>query len=274
MLAAEVEIIKKLAGVEEDRISFSDDGFMSRGYVIDGGRLVFKFKKRPDTTYVHEAQNLDYLNKQSLGVNLQSVAFKTEDNSYLGIYGVPGISLEQYALNDASRIAIGRQLGEFLWKLHSLKPETEIVYPLEELIEVWQDRYAKARKTLEKYLNAAELADIDALMTREMPNTLRGLGEKRVFSHADLGDGNIFIDSGGKVGVIDFNESGYIDEASDFMDITDNELCAVMLDTYGADENLRKKVEMQRRIRPIFVLDVYADRDEATVQKLISQIKC
>lgn len=273
MLAAEVEIIKKLAGVEEDRISFSDDGFMSRGYVIDGGRLVFKFKKRPDTTYVHEAQNLDYLNKQSLGVNLQSVAFKTEDNSYLGIYGVPGISLEQYALNDASRIAIGRQLGEFLWKLHSLKPETEIVYPLEELIEVWQDRYAKARKTLEKYLNAAELADIDALMTREMPNTLRGLGEKRVFSHADLGDGNIFIDSGGKVGVIDFNESGYIDEASDFMDITDNELCSVMLDTYGADENLRKKVEMQRRIRPIFVLDVYADRDEAAVQKLINQIK-
>lgn len=273
MLTAEVEIIKKLTGVEENRISFSDDGFMSRGYVIDGGRLVFKFKKRPDTTYVHEAKNLDYLNKQSLGVNLQSVAFKAEDNSYLGIYGVPGVSLEQYALNDASRIAIGRQLGEFLRKLHSLKPETEIVYPLDELIEVWQDRYAKARKTLAKYLDAEELADIDALMIREMPNTLRELGEKRVFSHADLGDGNIFIDSDGKVGVIDFNESGFIDEASDFMDITDNELCAVMLDTYGADENLRKKVEMQRRIRPMFVLDVYADRDEDTVQKLIQQVR-
>lgn len=118
-----------------------------------------------------------------------------------------------------------------------------------------------------------KLADIDALITREMPDMLRGLGEKRVFPHADLGDGNIFIDGGGKVGVIDFNESGYIDEASDFMDITDNDLCAVMLDTYGADENLRKKVEMQRRIRPIFVLDVYAERDEDTVQKLIQQIR-
>lgn len=272
-MTSEVEIIKKLTGVEENRISFRDDGFMSRGYVIDGGRLVFKFKKRPDTTYVHEAKNLDYLNKQSLGVNLQSVAFKAEDNSYLGIYGVPGVSLEQYALTDASRITIGRQLGKFLRKLHSLKPETGIVYPLDELIEVWQDRYAKARKTLEKYLNASELADIDELMTREMPNTLRELGEKRVFSHADLGDANIFIDSDGSVGVIDFNESGYIDEASDFMDITDNELCAVMLDTYGADENLRKKVEMQRRIRPIFVLDVYSERDEETVQKLIRQIR-
>ena len=46
-----------------------------------------------------------------------------------------------------------------------------------------------------------------------------------------------------------------------------------MLDTYGAGENLRKKVEIQRRIRPIFVLDVYADRDKETVQKFIRQIR-
>lgn len=273
LLTTEIEIIKNLAGVEENRIRFSDDGFMSRGYVIDEGRLVFKFKKRSDTTYVYEAQNLDYLNQQNLGVHLQSVAFKTEDNSYLGIYGVPGISLEQYAMNDASRIAIGRQLGEFLRKLHLLEPKTEIVYPLNDLIGVWQARYSKAKKTLAKYFDAEELAYIDTLMMWEMPNTLRELGEKRVFSHADLGDGNIFIDSDGRVGIIDFNESGYIDEASDFMDITDNNLCAIMLDTYGADENLRKKVEMQRRIRPIFVLDVYADRDENTVQKMIQQIR-
>ena len=273
LLTAEIEIIKDLVGVEEKQIRFSDDGFMSRGYVIDEGRLVFKFKKHPDTTYVYEAQNLDYLNQQNLGVHLQRAAFKPEDNSYLGIYGVPGISLEQYPLDEASRIAIGRQLGEFLRILHSLKPKTELVYPLNDLIRVWQTRYEKAKKTLTKYFKAEELAYIDTLMMKEMPSTLRELGEKRVFSHADLGDGNIFIDSDGKVGIIDFNESGYIDEASDFMDITDNRLCSIMLDVYEADETLRKKVEMQRRIRPIFVLDVYADRDEDTVQKMIRQIR-
>ena len=273
LLTAEIEIIKDLVGVEEKQIRFSDDGFMSRGYVIDEGRLVFKFKKHPDTTYVYEAQNLDYLNQQNLGVHLQRAAFKPEDNSYLGIYGVPGISLERYPLDEASRIAIGRQLGEFLRILHSLKPKTELVYPLNDLIRVWQTRYEKAKKTLTKYFKAEELAYIDTLMMKEMPSTLRELGEKRVFSHADLGDGNIFIDSDGKVGIIDFNESGYIDEASDFMDITDNRLCSIMLDVYEADETLRKKVEMQRRIRPIFVLDVYADRDEDTVQKMIRQIR-
>lgn len=273
MYTAEMEIIQSLAGVAENLISLRDDGFMSRGYVIDDGRLVFKFKKRPDTTYVYEAQNLDELNRQDLGVHLQRVAYKAEDDSYLGVYGVPGISLEQYPLDGAARAAIGRQLGEFLQKLHALKPKTKLVYPLDDLIGIWQKRYRKAKKTLAKHFDAEDLARIDTLMMREMPDTLQTLGEKRVFSHADLGDGNILIDRDGKVGVIDFSESGFIDEASDFMDITDPALCAVMLDTYGADANLRKKVEMQRWIRPIFVLDVYADRDKAAVQRLIRQIR-
>lgn len=273
VIAAEIEIIKKLTGVDESRICFSDDGFLSRGYVIDGGRLVFKFKKNSDVTYVDEIRNLDYLNKQNLGIHLQKVAFKAEDDSYLGIYGVSGVSLEGCGINDTLRISIGRQLGEFLKKLHALEPKTETVYTLESLIKAWQARYAEAKKTLIKYFDSAELARIDALMMREMPDTLRGLGEKRVFSHADLGNENVFVDCEGKIGIIDFNESGYIDEASDFMDITDDRLCSVMLDTYGADENLRKKVEMQRRIRPIFVLDVYADRDDHTVQNLVRQIR-
>lgn len=273
MVTTEIEIIKKLIGVDDDQIRFSDDGFLSRGYVIDGGRLVFKFKKHPDVTYTHEIRNLDYLNQQNLGINLQSVAYKTDDDNYLGIYGVSGVSLEQCEINDTLRSSVGRQLGEFLRKLHKLEPKTEIVYPLEDLIKAWQARYAKAKKTLVKYFNTSELTRIDTLMMQKMPNTLWNLGENRVFSHADLGDGNVFVDNDGKVGVIDFNESGYIDEASDFMDITDDRLCSVMLNTYGADENLRKKVEMQRRIRPIFVLDVYADRDENTVQQFIRQIR-
>lgn len=273
MVTAELETIKNLTGVEESHICFRDDGFMSRGYIIDGGRLVFKFKKRPDTTYVYEMQNLHYLNQQNLGVHLQRVAFTADDDSYLGLYGVPGLSLEQYTMDDVSYRTIGQQLGEFLRKLHALKPKMTTVYPLSELIRAWQARYAKAKKTLIKYLDAEEMVYIDRLMTREMPDILQKRGENRVFSHADLGDGNVLIDNQGTVGIIDFNESGYIDEAADFMDITDDNLCSVMLDSYGADENLRKKVAIQRRIRPIFVLDVYADRGEDTIQPIVRQIK-
>lgn len=272
-IAKELEIITNMTGVKESQIHFSDDGFLSRGYVIDGGRLVFKFKKLPHVTYVDEIRNLNYLNQQSLGVNLQSVAFQADDDSYLGIYGVSGVSLEQCQMNDALRVSAGRQLGEFLRKLHALKPKTETVYPLEGLIKAWQNRYAKAKSTLVRYFDATELTRIDTLMMCEMPDALRRYGEKIVFSHADLGDGNIFIDKNGKIGIIDFNDSGYIDEASDFMDITDDGLCLVMLDAYGADENLRRKVKMQRKIRPVFVLDVYADRGEDAIQRLVRQIR-
>ena len=100
LITKEVEIIKKLTGVDNDKIHLSDDGFLSRGYVIEKGRLVFKFRKYPDVTYTHEIRNLDYLNQHDMGVNLQSVAFQTDDDSYLGIYGVSGLSLEQCEIND------------------------------------------------------------------------------------------------------------------------------------------------------------------------------
>lgn len=66
-----------------------------------------------------------------------------------------------------------------------------------------------------------------------------------VYSHGDLGDGNIFVDDGGKVGIIDFSEMCYFDEAGDFMDVSNEELRAAMLDAYGADDALRKKVRLR-----------------------------
>ena len=71
-----------------------------------------------------------------------------------------------------------------------------------------------------------------------VPEKLSSLGEKMVFSHGDLGMGNIFVDNGDKIGIIDFSESVYLDEAADFMDIEDDGLCEEVLQSYGADENL------------------------------------
>lgn len=271
--AEEIKIVQSLTGLPEDRIELHNDGFLSRGYVIDNGRLVFKFGKRPDVSYADEIRSLEYLAGQDLGVNMQRVAFLPPDGSWLGLHGVPGISLAETALDDAGREHIGRQLGQFLRKLHSLAPPDAKVVSLENLISAWQNRYAAARKTLEDHFSSGELARIDRLMMREMPNTLRRLGDKRVLSHADLGDGNILIDEHGRLGVIDVSGCAYMDEASDFMDVSDDALCSVMLHAYGADDVLRAKVEMQRRIRPIFVLDVYANRGEEAVRDFVQQIR-
>lgn len=41
----ELQIIEQLTGASSDQNKLADDGFWSRGYVIDNGRIVFKFKK-------------------------------------------------------------------------------------------------------------------------------------------------------------------------------------------------------------------------------------
>lgn len=43
----ELQIIEQLTGTPAERIRLADDGFWSRGYIIDDGHIVFKFKNRP-----------------------------------------------------------------------------------------------------------------------------------------------------------------------------------------------------------------------------------
>ncbi len=82
------------------------------------------------------------------------------------------------------------------------------------------------------------------------------------------------MDQDGKVGVIDFNETCYLDEAADFMDVNDNKLCVEMLNHYGGNEILREKVMIRRMLRPLIVFGNYAKRgDKRKVNKLVRQIR-
>ena len=111
-------------------------------------------------------------------------------------------------------------------------------------------------------------------MTEEMPSQLKMLGENLVLSHGDLGGGNLLVDDQGKVGIIDFSEMLCLDEAADFMDTRDDDICQAMLDAYGAGGNLRRKVFIRRLIRPIFVIGTYAfDERKKETDLLAEQIR-
>lgn len=40
------DIIEKLTGRSKEEILFSDNGFLSYGYIIGDGEIIFKFKKK------------------------------------------------------------------------------------------------------------------------------------------------------------------------------------------------------------------------------------
>lgn len=269
----ETDMVMRLTGAEEWRITRSDDGFLSRGYVIDGGRTVFKFRKRPDAVYDSEIRILNELQKLELDINLQSVGWTAADGSYLGLHGVLGQSLERMLPTMEQKQGIGRQLGDFLRQLHAAAPEDMPVCSLADEIAAWQRRFLAGREIFETHFTPGETARMTAFVMDGVPEVLTGLGEKLMFSHGDLGDGNIYIDENGRVGVIDFNESGYLDEAADFMDIMDTDICAVMLDRYGADETLRRKVRIRRAVRPMFVIGIYAELGEAAIEPFLRQLR-
>lgn len=269
----QLEIIHSLIG-ENDNIKIKEDGFLSRGFVIDNGRLVIKFPRRQDVDYKTEIDNLNYINLLDLGISLQKVAFTSQTNEYLGVYGVLGSSLERLTLNQKEQKQVGEKLGKFLKKLHSVTNHTGKPCLPKDEIEAWQSRVKFIDDFLTQTFSKEEKQIIDKLMFDYLPNKLNKLGEKLVFSHGDLGDGNIFVDENEDVGVIDFNESGLLDEAADFMDVSSDVIRDSMLLAYGADETLKEKVELRRDIRPLIVLKPYLIRgEESVISNLVTSVK-
>lgn len=269
----QLNIIKSLIG-ENHKIKVKEDGFISRGFVVDNGKLVFKFPRRADVSYETEINNLNYINSLDLGVNLQKVAYSSQTNEYLGIYGVIGNSLEEVKLSENEQREVGKLLGIFLKKLHQIKGHNGMPCSLTDEIEAWQNRVKFINDFIVKTFSKKEQETINALMFEYMPNKLNKLGEKLVFSHGDLGDGNVFVDDKIKVGVIDFNESGLLDEAADFMDISSDIIREEMLNAYGATKDLREKVEIRRDIRSLIVLKPYLTRNNPQViSNLVENIR-
>lgn len=268
----ELQTIEQLTGVLPTQIKLADDGFWSRGYVIDNGRIVFKFKKSPEVKYEPEIKALEFVNSLNLGINTQKVGWVSPDDSYLGIYGAVGRSLD--TLPNPDYQSIGSQLASVLHKLHQAHPEDAEVFTLDKELAAWQERYQKSHDRFLDYFSEEEIARLDEFVFETIPAKLKELGENIVYSHGDLGDGNIFVNDDGKVGIIDFSEMCYFDEAGDFMDVSSEELRTAMLDAYGADKTLREKVRLRVLVRPLIVFGDYARRgDTEQVEQLIAKIK-
>jgi aminoglycoside phosphotransferase len=273
MINEELQIVSNLTSVAPENIKYSDNGFLSRGYIIDNGRIVFKFKKQPDVSYKNEIKMLNFVNSLNLNINLQKVGWTSEDDSYLGIYGVIGRSLESIELTDDDRKNYGKQIGLFLQKMHSVKYEDAEKLNVNEEIKAWQKRFEKSKDLLSCYFKDEEIEKMNNFVYLTAPARLSSLGENMVFSHGDLGMGNIFVDDNDKIGIIDFSESVYLDEAADFMDIEDDRLCQEVLNAYNADNILREKVAIRRTFRPMFVIGTYRDRPENEIMRFVNKIR-
>jgi aminoglycoside phosphotransferase len=273
MITQEVETIEKLLGSNHE-IVFSDAGHMSRGYIVDDGRIVFKFPRSLGVSYDNEIRVLNAVNALTTDIGLQRVGWAAQNSGYLGLYGVIGKAIKNLELSPAQKRNIGERIGCFLRALHSLEVPGAPVYPLVDEIKTLQERYIQHKDFTDANMTAIECARLHELMMEEAPSTLMKLGDDRVFAHGDLSGNNIFLDKSGNVGLIDFSESGYLDRAADFMDIGDGEISEAMLGAYGADDTLVQKISIRQRIRPAAILVYYRQKDDyAGSMKTVEKIR-
>ena len=243
----EFEIVKRLTGVNElNRIKINEVGWTSRVYIIDGGKIVFKFprsaKFREECKY--EVTALKLIKEQKFSVNIPILKWTTDDNSYFGFYGVEGEPLREVVdgLSEQQKIEIGTNIGKFLRQLHDIKNYGDVKsQTLEEQVLEYQSWYQKDRDLLKAYFSETELKKLDDFFAIEVPKCMVGTGEL-VFCHGDLDYNNTLINSKNQVGIIDFGDARLYDRSQDFRGIDDEILREAMIKAYGGGEIISKAV--------------------------------
>jgi aminoglycoside phosphotransferase (APT) family kinase protein len=241
----ELEIVKRLTGVvDESRIEINEIGWTSRVYIIDGGKIVFKFPR--DAKFRDECKRevtaLNLIKEQNFNLSVPVLNWTSEDNSYFGFYGVEGKPLREAVdgLNDEQKTEIGTQIGVFLRQLHGVKVYGCIkAQTLEEQALEYKNLYRKGRYSLMEYFSEAELMIIDDVFTHEVPRCMVGANEL-VFCHGDLDYNNTLIAGKNQVGIIDFGDAGLYDRSQDFRGMDDEILRESMIKAYGNDEIISK----------------------------------
>ena len=256
----EFEIVKRLTCVKDDsRISVNEIGWTSRVYIVDNGKIVFKFprNKKYRQECKQEVAVLELLKKYNFHVATPFLNWTTKDNAYFGFYGVEGKPLKDViqTLSEEQKIDIGTQLGIFLKQLHGITDYGEIKsQTLSEQAEEYLQMYQKDQDLLKAFFDKAELRIIDDFFIHEVPKCMEGSGEL-VFCHGDLDYNNTLVNESNQVGVIDFGDAKLYDRSQDFRGMEDETLRDAMIKAYGGGE-LISKVAAEATSKMIDVLNL------------------
>lgn len=275
----ELKIVKRLASVDDNRIEVNETGWTSRLYIIDGGRIVFKFPRNAkfQEECKQEIAALKLIKEQNFSLSVPILNWVVEDNSYFGFYGVVGKPLGTVIdeLSEHQKNEIGTQLGGFLKQLHSIKNYGNIkAQTLEEQAEEYQDWYRRDRGLLKDFFLESELEKIDNFFACEVPKCMTGTGDL-VFCHGDLDYNNTLINDENCVGVIDFGDARLYDRSQDFRGMDDHILREAMIKAYGGGEVISKEAAAatSKMIDVLNMLYCIEQKDLVGINNFLKRIK-
>ena len=278
LILQEKKIVSSLTGVRLEEIVYNDIGWTSRIYVINQGEIVFKFPRTQEIIreYMKEIQIYYLLNDINIGVDIPQVRWQDSELRYFGYAGIPGVTLDicLQELTTETKVKIGKILGFFLRKLHTLDLKDANTYNLKDEIIEFQEIFRKGENEIQTAFTKKKFLKIKNFVFQEFPEKVLVLGLSKALCHSDLGFWNIIYSPSGNIGIIDFGDVSYCDFSRDFIGLSDPTILESALITYGEDSKLREKIILRMKSIPILELPFFLEKkDRVGINKSLKRIE-
>ena len=215
-------VINEKCNIVIDSIKLIGEGYDSKAYIVNN-EYVFKikFSANKKKGYEKEKAIYDFLNK-NLKTNIKipriEYSYITDELSILGYKEIKGkfLTPEIYSTMSKDKQELLKQdIAIFLRQMHDLDYSEISSYTIDNKQNVLEE-YQLLKETIYDSLTDTEKQYIEDFMKRLYNTTI--FGGKKCLCHNDFSCNHLLLDNDNRlVGVIDFGDSGIIDEYCDFI---------------------------------------------------------
>lgn len=216
------ELIKNKFDLEVKSAKLIGEGYDSKAYLIND-KYIFKIKisANEKKSYKKEKAILDFLNKNlktDIKIPKIDYAYITDELSIMGYKKIDGkfLNPQRYnEMNEQEKQILKLDIAKFLKDMHNLD-FSEIKNWTINNKQNCLEEFALLKKTIYQDLTEKEKNYIENFFERLKTTTI--FDDKKCLCHNDFSCNHLLLDENKRlVGIIDFGDSGIIDEYCDFI---------------------------------------------------------
>ena len=216
------KIIEEKCNINIDSIKLIGEGYDSKAYIVNNEYIFkIKFSANKKKGYEKEKAIYDFLNKKlNTTINIPNIEYSyiSDDISILGYKEIRGTFLTPeiyFSLPQDKQELLKKDIAMFLRQMHDLDYSEISSYTIDNKQNVLEE-YQLLRDTIYDSLTDIEKKYAEDFMQRLHSTTI--FDGRKCLCHNDFSCNHLLLDDDKKLcGVIDFGDSGIIDEYCDFI---------------------------------------------------------
>ena len=220
-------IIEDKCNIVIDNIDLIGSGYDSKAYLINN-EYVFKlkFSANKKKGYEKEKAIYDFLNMRlDTKIHIPKIEYSyiSDEISILGYKEIKGTFLTPeiyYNMSKEEQELLKKDIAEFLRRLHDLDCSEISSYTIDNKQNVLEE-YQLLKETIYDSFTDVERKYVEDFMKRLDKTTI--FDDKKCLCHNDFSCNHLLLDDNNRLtGIIDFGDSGIIDEYCDFIYLLEN----------------------------------------------------